>query len=179
MKRSSLEAAVAGVLTLTAAFGGEPFPGVPSDVARRLWVWVSGETEKWASIRDLRVRPGALWTWVDDDWFEARFHFRGLTSRRVNFAFLIEGSTAVEISHITLHSCGDAVARLFEKGLVLATPSLKPFTFDLARLYPGRRFRRLKGVRKEGLAVNNGEPVGASVTLPPRDGLFLLRRMRQ
>jgi hypothetical protein len=57
--------------------------------------------------------------------------------------------------------------------VVLANPGPRPYRFPLARLFPGRNYRRLKG--RQDPAVNSGAPVGAEVELGPRDALFLTR----
>jgi len=67
------------------------------------------------------------------------------------------------------------MAREFENGLVLANPSMQPYTFDLQALYPGYHFQRLQGSTAQDPKVNNGKPAGPTVTLEPRDGLFLVR----
>lgn len=118
---------------------------------------------------------GDLWTWADGEAFDARFHFRGMTGESVDFRVTVEDSGPLVLSGITAHAAADAMAREFEHGLVLANPSLQPFTFDLARLYPGRRFRRLQGSASQDASVNNGQSVDGGVTLAPRDGLFLVR----
>ncbi len=67
----------------------------------------------------------------------------------------------------------DTITRLYEHGLVLANPSPRPFVFDLSTLYPGRTFRRLQGTELQDTKTNDGSRVGAKVTLPPKDALFL------
>jgi hypothetical protein len=63
--------------------------------------------------------------------------------------------------------------REYERGVVLVNPGPRPYRFPLARLFPGRNYRRLKG--RQDPAVNSGAPVGAEVELGPRDALFLTR----
>ena len=65
--------------------------------------------------------------------------------------------------------------REFERGLVLANPSPRPYTFDLATLFPGRSFRRIQGSPRQDPATNNGAPVAGTLTLGPKDALFLVR----
>ena len=43
----------------------------------------------------------------------------------------------------------------------------------LSRIAPGRRFRRIKGSARQDPITNDGSAVGASLTLGPKDGLFL------
>ena len=58
---------------------------------------------------------------------------------------------------------------------MLANPSRAPYEFDLARLAPGRAYRRFMGTARQDTQTNNGQPVERRVTLGERDGLFLLR----
>jgi hypothetical protein len=86
-----------------------------------------------------------------------------------------ESAEPVWITAVAAHAGAGAVAREFERGLVLANPSDRAQTFDLAAMVPGRNWRRLQATPDQDVAVNNGERVGASVTLPARDALFLRR----
>jgi hypothetical protein len=70
------------------------------------------------------------------------------------------------------------IYREFEHGLVLANPSPRPYELDLERLLPGRKFRRLEGSPEQDPATNDGTPVGATLTLRPKEGLFLVRQGR-
>lgn len=49
----------------------------------------------------------------------------------------------------------------------------RAFSFEVASLFPGRRFRRLVGRPGQSPEINTGEPVGDRVTLPVHDALFL------
>ena len=60
---------------------------------------------------------------------------------------------------------------------MLANPSRRPCTFELARLFPGQRFRRLAGSPNQDPQINDGSAVGAEVTLASQDALFLVRRV--
>ena len=117
----------------------------------------------------------AYMTWVNDRPFTSSFYFRGIHSAQVNLAFNIEGGEPVTIEKISVHAQPDAMLRLFEKGLVLANPGLRPYTFDLSTLAPGRRYRRLQGSALQDPVTNNGRPVETQVTLEPKDALFLVR----
>ncbi len=86
------------------------------------------------------------------------------------------GIGTVRVTGVRLRQgCAEVFARRFEHGLALANGSAtSPFTFDLKRLDPGRRFRRFPGIQAPD--VNDGRPVGDRVTLPPSDGLLLMTR---
>jgi hypothetical protein len=117
--------------------------------------------------------PRSLMTWVNGKPFTSSFFFRDIRSRRVDLTFRIEGSEPVTLRGLTAHAAPDAQCRLFEHGIVLANPGPAPVTFDLAALAPGRVFRRLCATPGQDLQANNGQPVGASATLRPLEGLFL------
>jgi hypothetical protein len=87
----------------------------------------------------------------------------------------VEGGEPVTISAVSAHAAPDAMARVFERGLVLANPSLSPVTFDLRALSPGRAYRRIRATQGQDVAANNGAAVGETVTLGERDALFLVR----
>ncbi len=114
-------------------------------------------------------------TWVNTAPFTSSFAFRHVNTDKVDLTFTIQSVEPVMVQSITAHAHPDAMYRVFEKGLVLANPSREPYTFDLAAITPGRAYRRLKATKHQDSVVNNGEPVGKTVTLGERDGLFLLR----
>ena len=114
-------------------------------------------------------------TWLNDRPFSSWFYFRDLRAAKVNLSFQIEGSEPITLEAIRVHPHADAMYRIFEKGLVLANPSSKPYTFDLATLSPGRNYRRLQATPQQDVTVNNGAPASGKITLGERDALFLLR----
>jgi len=68
--------------------------------------------------------------------------------------------------------CAEVFARRFEHGLVLANGSaVSPYTFDIAELGGGRKYRRFLGAQAP--LVNDGKPVRRTLTLPPCDGILL------
>lgn len=118
----------------------------------------------------------SVMTWVNGKPFEASFTFRDVRSKKVDMTFRIEGAEAVTLRSLSAHSAPDARCRLFEHGIVLANPSHAPCTFDLAALAPGRHFCRICATPLQDTQANNGEPVGATVTLGPLEGLFLVEK---
>lgn len=114
-------------------------------------------------------------SWVDDQAIEYTFYGTALPAGEAVITFDIEGGEPWQVSRITAHAHPDVMLRGYDHGLVLANPSARPYTFDLARLLPNERFRRLEGTARQDRKTNNGQPVGAAVTLGPKDGLFLLR----
>ena len=114
-------------------------------------------------------------TWVNDRMFRSGFYYRHIRSDEVDLSFAIEGKQSVTLRSVTAHAHPDAIYRVFEGGIVLANPSLKPYTFDLDQISPGRQYRRFKATPQQDLKTNNGRPVGKTVTLGERDALFLAR----
>jgi hypothetical protein len=95
--------------------------------------------------------------------------------QNLRLAFRFEGLGDVRLKNFTLHHAPDALLREFANGVVLCNPSLQPFTFDLATLLPGMRFRRIQG--QFDPVVNDGSTVTnlSAVTVPARDALFLVK----
>lgn len=114
-------------------------------------------------------------TWLSDRAFTSTFYFRAVRSPTVDLSLTIDGIEPVTIVDATVHAHPDAVARVFEHGLVLANPSRQPHPFDLAALSPGRTYRRLTGSPAQDTKANNGQPAGGTITLGARDALFLQR----
>ena len=121
------------------------------------------------------TRAVATMTWVNDKPFTSGFYFRHVRTDKVDLSFTIESSEPVVIESITAHAHPDAMVRVFQKGLVLANPGRRPYTFDLKAITPGRTYCRLQATKHQDSAANNGEPVGDTVTLGDRDALFLVR----
>jgi hypothetical protein len=119
--------------------------------------------------------PDRYMTWVNPRPFTSGFYFREIRSKTVNLEFSIEGSEPIRIRSVTAHAHPDAIYREFQKGLVLANPSPRPYNFDLADLLPGRKFRRLKGSSQQDVDTNDGSPVEGRLTLGPLEGLFLVK----
>jgi hypothetical protein len=114
-------------------------------------------------------------SWVDDKPIPYTFYGTALPADEAIITFDIEGSEPWTLSQISAHAHPDVLLRAYDNGLVLANPSSKPYTFDLAKLLPGEKFRRIQGTPLQDTQVNNGQPVGNTLTLGPKDGLFLMR----
>lgn len=138
----------------------------------------------WADVRVLdaaslaapQTPPVHFSTWMNEKDFPAGFYFKDIRSPQVDLEFVVESSEPVWLSRITAHGHPDVMLREFEHGLVLANPSLRPCTFDLAKLFPGQAFRRLKGTPQQDAKTNNGQLVEARITLGAQDALFLVRQ---
>lgn len=141
-----------------------PLAGLPGNVARRIKLKPAKESSPEFSVRIGEFIPE---TWADDKWFEATCFFPVYDGSPI--AVEVEGPGAMLFAGFTAHRSADAMTRLFENGLVLVNPSRVPYEFDLAKLYPGKNFRRLSGAD-----INTGAAVNGPVTLGERDGLFLI-----
>ena len=76
------------------------------------------------------------------------------------------------VAECLCEGCAEVLYRRFDHGLVLANGSaVSPYTFDIAKIGGGRRYRRFLGAQNPD--VNNGQPTGPRLTLPPLDGLLL------
>lgn len=143
--------------------------GYPAEVARMLHVGVAA-----------RGKPPAagarFMTWVNPVDFESSFYFTDLAADRLDLEFTVEGSEPLWIRQIRVYAHPDVIYREFEQGLVLANPSARPYTFDLAGLFPGQQFRRLTGTPRQDPQTNNGADVGRTVTIGSKDALFLVKK---
>lgn len=158
-------------LVLSFRVKADPMRGMSSDTGRRVTIKPVRKDKQSVSP----TIPSELWTWADGAWFEARFYYCGLSGGTVVFAITAEAPGALYLADVKAYAHPDAMTREFDDGLVLANPSMHAYTFHLERLYPGHRFRHLQASAAQDATVNNGQPVGHTVTLQPRDGLFLLR----
>ncbi|GAB6165070.1 hypothetical protein JCM19992_10700 [Thermostilla marina] len=131
-------------------------------------VWVGTS----APLR-LSRRSAEHGAWVGRTPFTSGFYFRGLKPGRYALEITFEGAEKVVIHDMSLHAAPDARYRRFEGGIVLANPSLHPVVFDLEKIAPGVRYRRISGTPGQDPETNNGQPVGSTVTLPALDALFL------
>ncbi len=157
-------------LLLRLAIRAEPMSAYPADVASAI-----GRLVK-VTLAPSHGDAPELVSYTNESWFSSTFYRRDLEGvDTVDVVIEIQGTDPVQIRGLTAHAHPDVMVREFEHGLVLANPSLHEHTFDLSALTPGRRYRRLKGHPRQDPETNNGEPVGRTVTLGPRDGLFLVK----
>jgi hypothetical protein len=145
----------------------DPMRGMEDDVARIFTLRSLEKNQDPAAVR-------TAWTWADGNWFNATFYFRKVKGGSLSLSIEAEDSGAVYLSDIKAFGGADVMCRRFENGLVLANPGLTPFEFDLKSLYPDCHFRRLQGSHQQDPIVNSGLPAGDTVTIRPRDALFLI-----
>jgi hypothetical protein len=145
-----------------------PRRNYPKEMARLMWVGI-------APAGGVLTKPVRFMTWCNQEDFSSGFYFSQVESRKVDLEFIIESGEALWISELSAHAHADVIYREFENGLVLANPSPRPYTFDLDKLAPGTRFRRIRGTRGQDTATNNGDVVTATVVVGPKDALFLVK----
>lgn len=128
------------------------------------------------NLVDAKVKePMKTSAFVSEGWFEATYAFAQLPAGNKALEFVVEGTEPAWIDRIEVYAHPNAMIREFEKGVVLVNMSERPYTFDLEKLTPGKRYRRLSGSMQQDPQTNNGAPITEPVTLNPRDGLFLVR----
>jgi len=129
-----------------------------------------------AGVAETAITPAqSAMSWANDRAFTSAFYFRDIRSPSVELKLTIEGDEPVTLERISAHAHPDAIVRRFEHGMVLANPSRHPYAFDLDKLSPGVRYRRLQATPEQDTQVNNGQPAAGTVTLGERDALFLVR----
>ncbi len=174
-------------LFLTLTVRGAQWTGYPPETARLMLVNVAGAGlgpfRAWAgnlsSVEGVPMIPtelGPFMTWAGSEDFTAGFYFSDVSGDAVDLEFEIEGTEAVWLSDIRVYAHQDVMCREFERGLVLANPSPRPYTFNLAQLAPGKSYRRLQGSPAQDPATNNGADVGGTLELPAKDAIFLVAK---
>ena len=156
---------------VSATVTASPMTGYPKEIARLMYAAVAGSEVE--PVMGPKIVPNM--TWVNSRPFTSGFYFKELSDKRVTLSFSIEGRNPVNISKLTVHAAPDVMVRRFEHALVLANPAPHKVTLDLSRIWPGERFSHIKGSPNQDTRTNNGRPVGNTVTLGLRDGLFLIR----
>lgn len=138
----------------------DPRKGYPANMPRLLHVSYKGE-------------PQQIMTFCNNKWFNATFYFRNVKEDQISLLFDMESNEQLMMKDITVHAYPDVAYRIFDHGMVLANPSLKPFEFDLKKIAPALALSRLQGTATQDLRVNNGSRVGDRLLVGEREGLFL------
>lgn len=138
----------------------DPRTGYPVNMPRLLNISYKGDAQK-------------IMTFCNGKWFNATFYFRDVKEEKLIVQFDIESNELLSIKDITVHAYPDVAYRLFDNGLVLANPSLKPFEFDLKKIAPGIKLARLQGTAIQDVITNNGKMVSDKLMIGEREGLFL------
>ncbi len=130
---------------------------------------ILNDYEWWFNHKDRR------WGYINDKSYENFFFFHYLPVKKVDIEVTIESTEPVYIEKMMLFAAADAMYREFENGLVITNPGLHDYTFDLSKLTPGKKYRRIKGSPNQDMETNNGKAVGNTVTLGKHDALFLIK----
>jgi hypothetical protein len=151
----------------------DPLNGMPPTVPRLATLRA---TATGLCTADAAPQAGAdLMTWVGQQPFVSSFYYPKLPSTDVvDLCFSIEGSGPVRIREIAAYAHPDVMVRAFEGGVVLANPSPTQYEFNLAQLFPNRRFRMIQGRQEQDRETNNGKPVVGTLMLPATDAAFLV-----
>ena len=131
-------------------------------IGRQCTVTVTGEGGKLAQTLT-----------VPTTYFHAVVGCHGIGPGPIQVTFSIDGDPPVRLRGLKMFAAPDAIARGFAKGAVFANPSGHDVTFDVATLFPRRRFARIVGSTDQDPATNNGARIGSSLVLGPLDALVV------
>lgn len=110
---------------------------------------------------------------VSDQWRSVVGSARVTPGSAVALNLVLSGAHPLRLRGLRLHDAQDVTCRFFEHGAVFANPSSRPFTFDLETLAPGVAYRRLTATAGQDRTVNDGSPVGRTLTVPAADALVI------
>lgn len=119
-----------------------------------------------------------LMSWVSNKDFRSDFYFTHIPfpSNKIDLEMEMEGNEPLRISEIHVYAHPDAMYREFEDGVVLATPSPRPYEFNLGKLFPEQSFRRIEGSPNQDPETNDGSVVKSNkIKLQGKDSLFLIK----
>lgn len=119
------------------------------------------------------LSPEGLQSWVAKDWFPSRFYFSKIAGEASEVLLRFEDLAQLEIRNLAIREGGEHLVRAYEHGLVIANPTPYPWKVDLNNLYPGQKWKRLKGT--QDVDANSGKRVEGVVELKGLDALFLHR----
>ena len=131
-----------------------------------------------ASILPSRVpgepNPNKLDGLFGRSWSRVVFYYRNELAQDVDFQLTFEGSQPVAIRNVKFTHTSDILIRRFEHGLAVANPSNRDYTLNLAAAFPGKVFKRITATPCQATSYNDGRTEGATVSIAPHDGLFLI-----
>jgi len=150
-------------LVLSVEAKRDPLPGYPPEIPGLFSARRVGASQSYTA-------------WLGTEWFTSWYYFPDVPSGAVEVEFTVEGSSPVYLRQIAAYNHPEAMFRRYERGIVLANPSPRPYTFDLSSIAPGVAYRRLPGSSRQDPETNDGADVGEQVAVPPKDALFLTVR---
>lgn len=110
---------------------------------------------------------------VPTTWFHVVLGFHGIGPGPLRVTIAIDGDTPLRVRALRVFESPDAITRGFASGAMFANPSGSEHTFDVARLFPRRRFARITGSIGQDPDTNDGSTVGPTLTLGPLDALIV------
>lgn len=152
----------------------DPMRNYPAKYNRSISVSVNG-----------KQFPLRMECFLNQDWVKYKYYFCNtydpLTNQEyvhattdiVDIEIDVEGSEAFYLRNISAHNAPEIVYREFENGLVIANLSESAYEFDLAGLFPGKKFKRINGKLCENRMINNGRKVEEKILIRPKDAIFL------
>jgi hypothetical protein len=147
-----------GDLVVAATVRTDASTGLPSGVPR---------------VASVRIRSGpASKHYVAAGYQSIRAYARDLPHGDVRVQFSFPAGPAAQVRSLRAYAAADAGYRLFDNGAVFANPSQHPYTFDVG---PLGSFVRLTATAGQDSTVNDGSPVGASLTVAPADAILVRR----
>ncbi len=156
-------------LFVTLRLEGDPLEDYPTTVPRRVDVYATPQGEPLDAANK-------EFTWLGPDPFDATLYFQRVGRGGVNLRFEVEGEGRLYFQRLTAHAAQNVAYREYENGVVFANASARPYTFDVASLFPSTlTLRHINGSANQDPhdQVNNGQEITGSVTLQAKDGLFV------
>ncbi len=128
------------------------------------------------ALQDTENTSASVLNYINSiEYLPCKFYYRKVTPGKADLEIVIEGGGEATIRNVQISNSQLALTREFEHGVVLVNPSLEPFTYNLDKLFPESKFKRLTASPLQDNKVNNGKAVEKSVTLPGLNGLFLIK----
>jgi len=110
---------------------------------------------------------------VPTSFFHAVLGFHGIGPGPIDIRVTIEGDTPLRLRGLRMFAAPDAILRGFAKGAMFANPSAHAVTFDVAAIFPGRRFARIRGHDDQDPITNDGSSIGSRLKLGALDALVV------
>jgi hypothetical protein len=130
-------------------------------------------------VASVRIRSGSTGAtskhYVGTRYHRLRAYARDLSAGDVHVQVWFPGGPPAQVRALRMHASPDAGYRVFDNGAVFANPSLHPYTFDVS---PLGSFVRLTATAGQDSTVNDGTPVGPSITVAPADAIVVRRAAR-
>lgn len=134
----------------------------PATVGRRCTVTVAGDGGELAQT-----------VTVPTTFFHMVLGYHLIGPGPIEITFSIEGDAPLRLRGFRMFGAPDAIVRGFARGAMFANPSGADYEFDVAGLFPGRRFARILGSPDQDPDTNDGTSIGSKVIVPPLDALLV------